>query len=187
MAIERGGSPIITSAGLVVASPNAHHGTHVFRSATNFNVVVDALVSCIIDHAGDLGNIKYIKEWWEEPAIVGETDEFPCFYILPLHPDSTKVAKDAPYKSEPYIGDPLSMTTYPITLMGYYKYTNVRHPVRDVRNYAWNLWDILSTDKRTYCLPAGLQAMTPDVGWHIAGTNYVVQWWSMRLKMSAIL
>ena len=61
MAIERGGVPPITSKGITVASPDAHHGTHLFRSAPNFNYIVDGIVKLVIDHAGDLGEIKFIK------------------------------------------------------------------------------------------------------------------------------
>lgn len=187
MAIPRAPAlPTITS-GLQVASPDAHHGTHTFRSASNFNRVVDGLIQVASEHAGDIGNIKYIKEWWEDPAIAGETEEFPCLYILPLYPESVKVAKDAPYKAQPYIGDPLAMSTFPITVMGYYKYVDVKQPTRLVRDYAYNFWDILMAHQVDRTIPAGVQMMTPDVGWYISGTNYVVMWWSMRLKLSAIL
>lgn len=187
MAIARESVAPPLTRGLEVASPYAHHGTHDFRSASNFNRIVDGIIRVASDHAGDIGNISFIKEWWEDPAIVGETEDFPCFYVIPLHPDVTKVTKESPYQSDPYIGDPLSKTTFPVTIMGYYKYTDVRQPLRDVRNYAWNFWDILSSEKKDYVLPGGLQTMIPNVGWHISGTNYVVQWWSMRLKFTGIL
>ena len=103
MALPRAPPIVIPSSGLVVSSPDAHHGTHTFRSAGNFNNIVTGLVNLVLDHAGDIGEIRYIKEWWEEPAIAGELEEFPCLYILPLYPEVTRVSKDMPFKSSPYV------------------------------------------------------------------------------------
>lgn len=186
MAIPRS-VPVITSAGLQVASPSAVHGSHVFRSASNFNGITDEIVNLVIDHAGNLGNIKYIKEWWEDPAIVGEAEEFPCFYLLPLYLDEKKTKLDKTYESSRYIDDPLALTTFPLTVMAYYKYTNIRQPVRDVRDYAWNFFDILLEDMRTYVRLSGMKSSTPHIGWHMAGTNYIIQWWAIQLEMTAIL
>jgi hypothetical protein len=33
----------------------------------------------------------------------------------------------------------------------------------------------------------GLKSTTPHIGWHMAGTNYIVQWWSLQLEMGSIL
>lgn len=180
----------IPAHGLEVASPDATHGVHTFRSSSNFNTIVDNLSGLVTDHAGSLGNIQFIKEWWEDPAIVGESEELPCVYILPLYissPHDEKTDDDNKYKSSPYIGDPLARTVFPVTVMAYYKYTDVRQPLRAVRNYGWNFWDILLDERRDYGLPAGVQAMTPHVGWHMAGTQYIIQWWSMQMRMTAIL
>lgn len=187
MAIARAPPLVVTPQGIVVASPNALHGSHDLRHAGNFNKVVDGFIQLIIDHAGSLGNIKYIKEWWEDPAIAGETEEFPCVYVIPLFPESPRVSKEMVYKSDPYIGDPLALTTYPITISAYYKYVDTRKPLRAVRDYGWNFWDILAQDKQTYALPSGIQSSTIDVGWFVSGTNYVIQYWTIRIKMQGIL
>lgn len=192
MAIPRD-PELILSSGLVVASPSSPHGTHVFRSAGNFNDIVSGFQHLVIDHSNLIGNIAYIKEWWEDPAIAGETEEFPCFYILPLFisaprsPALYKADDDKTYHASHYIGDPLSMSTFPITVMGYYKYTDIRTPVEDVRNYAFNFLDIVAEDKMLYFRPGGIQAMTPRIGWYFSGTNYVILWWSVQMQMSAIL
>jgi len=184
---------IVLNRGIEVSSPASPHGTHVFRSAGNFGRIVTGLSDLVIDHSNLIGDIAYIKEWWEDPAIAGESEEFPCFYILPMFisaprsPALYKADDDKTYRSEPYIGDPLSMTRVPITVMAYYKYNDIRHPVTDVRNWAWNYWDILSQDKMVYALPGGIQAMTPRVGWYISGTSYIILWWSLQMQIAAIL
>ena len=192
MAIPR--DPTITTyKGIEVGSPASPHGTHVLRSAANFGKIITGFSQLVIDHSNLIGDISRIKEWWEDPVIVGETEEFPCFYILPMFiaaPRSEALYKtddDHLYHSLPYIGDPLSMSTVPITLMAYYKYLDINTPVTEVRNWAWNFWDILSQDKIYYAIPGGIQAMTPRIGWHISGTNYIILWWSLQLQVSAIL
>lgn len=186
MAIPR--DPVIMPvSGYTVASPASPHGTHTFRHASNFDQIIAGIIDLVKDHPEHLGGIQYIKEWWEDPAIVGETEEFPCIYLLPLYLAEKKTDDDNTYSSLPFIGDPLSRTTFPLTIMGYYKYSDIRHPITDVRTYAWNFWDILSQDFREYLKPGGLQAMTPHIGWHISGTNYVILWWSLQLKMQAFL
>lgn len=186
MAIPKS-TKVIPASGLTVASPTATHGSHEFRSAGNFNTIVSKLVTLVQDHAGSLGNIAYIKEWWEDPAIVGETEQFPCFYILPLYQKESKEQLDETYGALPYIGDPLAKHVIPVTLLGYYKYTDIYHPVSDVRNYAYNFLDILLQDRLNYCPPGGIQAATPHIGWHIAGTNYIILYWSLQLKITSIL
>ena len=192
MAIPR--EPAYTPySGIVVASPSSPHGSHTFRSAANFDKIVTGLEQLVIDHSNLIGDIAYIKEWWEDPAVVGEGEEFPCFYILPLFiaaPRSSalyKADEDKLYNAKPYIGDPLAKGVYPITVMAYYKYLDVRTPITDVRNWAWNYWDILMQDKVVYALPGGIQAMTPRIGWHISSTNYIILWWSLQLQVTAIL
>lgn len=179
--------PYISLSGITVASPTALHGEHAFRSAANFNRIVNGLKQLVNDHAGSLGNIAYIKERWEDPAIVGEYEEFPSFYILPMYLEDKKTDDDRTFDTIPYIGDPLAMSTVPVTVMAYYKFNDIYQPLTDIRNYAWNFWDILSQDKLNYALPGGIQAMTPHLGWHIAGTTYVVLWWSLQMKIASIL
>lgn len=173
--------------GVAVASPVSPHGTHVLRHAPNFNRIVDGLIQLVTDHSPLLGNIAYIKEWWEDPAIAGEFEEFPCLHIIPLYPESQKISKDQIYRTDPYIGDPLGLSMFPITVIAYYKFSDIRKPLREVRDYAWNFWDILLQDKQMYALPGGIQTTTLDVGWHITGTTYVIQYWTMRIKVTGIL
>lgn len=187
MALPGDTSGEIPYEGIIVASPSASMHNHVFRSAPNFNKIVDGLIALMNDHSGDLGGITVIKEWWEDPAIVGDSGEFPAGYILPLYLNKDKTKLDDRYEESPYIGDPLSKGVYPFTVMAYYKYTDIRQPMREVRNWGWNFWDIIQYDKSSYLLPGGIQTMTPQVGWHIAGTQYIIQWWALQLKITAIV
>lgn len=176
--------------GIEVASPLAQPGTTAFRSAINFNNIVDGIKSLAIAHAGDLGGIKYIKEWWEDPAIVGEYEEFPCFYILPLYfidREYDKTDKHHEYNSKQFVGDPLAKTVFPVTCMAYYKYLDIRQPQRDVRNYGWNFQDIILNEMKTLPKLAGLRTSTHHIGWHMSGTNYIIQWWSLQLELTSIL
>mgnify|MGYP000913077403 FL=1 len=192
MAIPRD-PQVIPYTGIIVSSPSSPHGVHNFRSADNFNRIVVGLEQLAIDHSNLIGNVAYIKEWWEDPAIAGENEEFPCMYILPLYipphrrPEYVKADDDKIYSTVPYIGDPLSMSTMPVTVMTYYKYTDIRHPIKDVRDWAWNYWDILSQEKAMYALPGGIKMMTPRIGWYMSGTSYIILWWSLQIQISAIL
>jgi hypothetical protein len=190
MALPRATPLPITAQGLQVASPDAHPGTSVFRSAINFNLITDGIVQLAIDHAGEIGNIQWVKEWWEDPAIVGESEQFPCFYIVPLYYDEVgadKVDKSRRYYSSRFMGDPLAQTTFPITVMAYYKYLDIRQPQRDVRNYGWNFYDIMLNELKTMVKIPGVKSTTPHIGWHVAGTNYIIQWWSLQLELTSIL
>ena len=56
-----------------------------------------------------------------------------------------------------------------------------------VVNHLLVAFDILLEDMRKYVKLSGMKASTPHIGWHIAGTNYIIMWWSIQLEMVAIL
>lgn len=103
-------------------------------TASAINSIVDGIITKIQENSSALGDPIRINEWDEHPAYPAERGELPSIYILPFVDGKDKISWT--------MGNTNLEHTFPVTVVGYYKFDDVETSLRIVRDYGCNLLDL---------------------------------------------